>query len=126
MLVGMPNLKRPDTTKGGLEEVEAQYRKERDGKLKERLNAIRLLMKGRTRKDVAEIIGVSESAITRWRRRWDEFGREGLKSRHRGRASKVTPEMRAEIEDIFDIRETINGRKITAIAIRGHLKKNTD
>ncbi len=122
----MPNLKRPDTTKGGLEEVEAQYRKERDGKLKERLNAIRLLMKGRTRKDVAEIIGVSESAITRWRQRWDEFGREGLKSRHRGRASKVTPEMRAEIEDIFDIRETINGRKITAIAIRGHLKKNTD
>jgi DNA-binding NarL/FixJ family response regulator len=53
------------TRQGGLEEVEAQYRRERDGKLKERLNAIRLLMSGRTRKDVAEIIGVSESAITR-------------------------------------------------------------
>jgi len=122
----MPNIKRPDEKHGTIEEVEGWYRKERDGKLKQKLNAIRLLMKGRGRKEVAEVLGVSEATVKKWRERWDRDGLEGLKAKHKGSVSKVTPEIRAEIEEIIEVKREINGRTVTGKLIVGYIKKNTD
>ncbi len=111
---------------GSLDDVERWYKSEKDPKLACKLNAIRLLMKGYKRKDVAEVVGVCKATVRNWRARWDEGGKEFLKSRSIGSWSKVTNDMRAEIEEIVEIKREINGRTVTAIAITGWLKKNTD
>lgn len=121
----MTNLKMPDNRWGGLQEVEQWYRKEKNAKVKSKLNAIRLLMKGIPQKEVAEVIGVSRKAICDWRRQWDESGREGLSSRQKGRKSKVTQGMRADIEEIIEIKREIDGKIVTGYVIHGYLKKNT-
>lgn len=122
---GMRKPKLPDNRWGELEEVEQWYRKEKDINLKSRLNAIRLLMKGLPLKDVAEVIGVSRRTLGNWRRQWDESGKEGLKSQHKGRKSKVTPAMRADIEEVIEIKQEIDGKIVTGYLIHGYLKKNT-
>lgn len=121
----MPNIKRPDERWGTIEEVERWYRKERDVKLKHKLNAIRLLMKGGQRKEVAEVLGVCEATVKKWRERWDSEGVEGLRAKHKGSKSKVTPEMRAEIEEIIEVKREIDGRTVTGKLIVGYIKKNT-
>ena len=115
----------PNEERGSLQEVEQWYRKEKDMGMKNRLNAIRLLMKGWSLNEVADIIGVSRRTVGNWRRQWDEAGKEGLESRHKGRESKVTPKMRAEIEDIVEIKREIDGKIVTGYLVHGYLKKNT-
>jgi transposase len=121
----MPAIKKPDERCGTLEDVEGWYRIEKDVKLKQKLNAIRLLMKGLERNKVAEVLGVSEATVKKWRERWDNSGLEGLRARHKGSKSRVTPEMRAEIEEIIEIKREIDGRTVTGKLIVGYIKKNT-
>lgn len=121
----MPTIKRPDERWGSLEDVEGCYHRERDAKLKQKLNAIRLLMKGHKRKEVAEVLGVCEATVKKWRERWDNSGLEGLKTRHKGSESRVTPEMKAEIEEIIEVKREIDGRTVTGKLIVGYIKKNT-
>ena len=121
----MPTIKRPEERWGTLKEVEGWHRKERNAKLKQKLNAIRLLMKGHKRKEVANVLGVCEATVKKWRMRWDNSGLEGLKAKHKGSKSQVTPEIRAEIEEIIEIKREIDGRTVTGKLIVGYLKKNT-
>ena len=53
----MPTLKRPDERWGSVEDVERWYRREKDMNLKQKLNAVRLLMKGRQRNEAADVPG---------------------------------------------------------------------
>lgn len=121
----MTNLKTPESRWGDLEKVERWYREEKDAKVKSKLNAIRLLMKGNSQKEVAEVIGVNRKTICDWRRQWDDRGREGLASHKKKRVSKVTPVMRADIEEVIEIKREIDGRIVTGYIIHGYLKKNT-
>lgn len=121
----MPIIKRPDERWGSLEDVEGWYRREKEMKLKQKLNAIRLLMKGRQRKEVADVLGVCEATVKKWRERWDKNGLEGLRAKHKGSKSKVTPDMRAEIEEIIEVKHEIDGRTVTGKLIVGYIKKNT-
>lgn len=105
--------------------IEQLYRKEKDAQLKQRLNAIRLLMKGKTQVEIADVLGVTTTTIRNWRQLWDNGGIEALKSKHIGSVSKVDPAMRMEIEEIIDIDREIDGRKVSGKLIVGFLKKNT-
>ena len=93
--------------------------------MKQKLNAIRLLMKGHSQKDVAEMLGVSSATVRNWRTNWDHDGKEGLKTKHKGSRSRITPEIRAEIEEIIEVKREINGRTVTGKLIVGYIKKNT-
>lgn len=110
---------------GTCQEIERWLREEKDKDIGDRLNAIRLLMKGYRRKEVAEIIGVCEATVKNWRNLWNEGGREGLRACYKGRKSKVPEEIRVEIEEIIDIKKEINGRMVTGKLIHGYIKKNT-
>ena len=121
----MSTIKIPDERWGTLEDVEGWFHREKDLKLRQKLNAIRLLMKGRRRKDVAEVLGVCEATVKKWRERWDKNGLEGLRAKHKGSESRVTPEMKAEIEEIIEVKREIDGRTVTGKLIVGYIKKNT-
>lgn len=122
----MPRKILPEEKWGTCHEIEGWLREEKDKEIGDRLNAVRLLMKGYHRKEVAEVIGVCEATVKNWRNLWNEGGKEGLRSRYKGRKSKVTEDIRVEIEEIIDIKREINGRTITGKLIHGYIKKNTD
>jgi len=111
---------------GDLEAVESLYRKEKETGMKQRLNAIRLLMRGRSQKDVADMLGVCPATVRNWRTNWDRDGKGGLEKRHIGSRSRITPEIRAEIEEIIEIKREIGGRTVTGKLIVGYIKKNTN
>lgn len=122
----MPAFKYPDEKWGGPQEVEQMYRKEKDVNLAKRLNTIRLLMMGRPMTEIAMALGVSVRTIGNWRDRWNQGGKEALESKNAGRKSKVTGEIRADIEEVIEIKREINGRTVTGYLIHGYLKKNMD
>ncbi len=121
----MPTLKKPTTKWGDLATVTRWYKKERDARMSQRLNAIRLLMKGETQTKVAELLDVSVATIRNWRSRWDKAGKEGLIPEHIGSRSKVTGGIRLEIKEIIEIKQEIDGQTVTGKLIHGHIKKNT-
>ena len=121
----MASLIKPNKKWGNLEFVKQLYKKEKNIKVKERLNIIRLLMKGKPQKEIAENLEISSTNIYLIRKLWDEGGYENLFPKHIGRVSKVPEKVKVEITEMIEIKETINGKPITAIAIHGFLKKNT-
>ena len=121
----MRRTKKPDPAWGSLKDIERWYREERDAKLAQKLNAIRLLMQDKRQVDVAEVLGVSIATVRNWRTRWDKGGREGLKPRYTGSRSIITEDIRADIEKVVEIKKEINGRTITGYLIQGYIKKNS-
>ena len=121
----MPAFKYPDERWGNLEEVEGMYRTEKDMCISKRINAIRLLMQGRSKKEIAEFLGVSVATVGNWRTLWDQGGKESLKSKNKGRKSKVTDHIKADIQEIVEIKREIDGRTVTGYLIHGYIKKNT-
>ena len=120
----MTKLIKPTEKYGSQEEVERWYKKEKDKTLSMKLNAIRLLMIGKSQKEISEILRVSASTIRLWRKEWNLGGLEELRNNYRGSESKITDEMRVEIENIIDIKKEINGKIVTAKLVVGHIKKN--
>lgn len=122
----MSKLILPSKKWGNLKTVEKMYKQEKNGTVKVRLNAIRLLMLGESQKEIAKAIGVHVGTIRSWRYRWNNQGKEGLKNNQKGRKSKITHEMRLEIEGIIEIKREINGQIVTGKLIHGFLKKNME
>jgi transposase len=60
------------------EELEGSYRREKDSRLKERLQAILLLHDGKKTEDVADIVRRARSTIENWIAAWNEDGFDGL------------------------------------------------
>ena len=62
------------------EELEARYRREKDSRLKERLQAILLLYEGKKTEDVADIVRRVRSTIENWIAAWNKskHGLDGL------------------------------------------------
>lgn len=115
----------PDPKWSSLEEATALYHAERDGGMKTRLNVIRLLMEGMAVQDVARAMDVCVATVRDWRTKWNLAGKEGLKTRHKGSVSKITPAIQAEIREIVEVTREIDGKRVTGKLIVGHLKKNT-
>ena len=115
----------PDTKHGTIEQVEKWLKQEKNVKLANRLNAIRLLLLGYKQQEASRICGISRRCILKWVNKWNQSGKEGLISKSGGSRSLVTPEIRMEISKIVDIEKNIGGRVITGKLICGYLKKST-
>lgn len=80
-------------------------------------------MNGRPRKEVAEYLGVCVTTVGLWKNLWDQGGKEALKPANKGRKSKVTEDIRADIHEIVEIKREIDGRTVTGYLIHGFIKK---
>ena len=125
VIVAMATLIKPDQRHGSLKDVEHWLRKEKNVKLAQKLNAIRLLMKGRAQKEVADVLGVTVTTVRNWRTRWNREGKEGLKAKHKGSRSRITEDIRLDIKDVIEVKKEIDGRTVTGVLIHGRIKKNT-
>ena len=121
----MPSLIKPDTRFGDLQEVARLCRRERDARLSQRLHAIRLLMSGESQSETARVLDVCVATIRTWTVRWNQAGVEGLRPRHQGSRSRLTPEIELDIRGVIDVQQEIDGRIVTGKLIHGYLKKNT-
>ena len=115
----------PEKQYGDKQEIEEILTKERNNRIIKRLNAIRLLLDGYSQEEVASISNVRRETIWDWVTKWNHGGKEELKNRNKGSASKVTPKIMAEISEVIEIKREINGRTVTGRLIHGYLKKTT-
>jgi transposase len=121
----MPNLIKPDKRFGDLQTVTRLCRQERDARLSQRLHAIRLLMSGEAQGETARVLAVSSATIREWTVRWNQAGLEGLRPRHQGSHSRMTPGIELDIREVIEVQHVIDGRVVTGRLIHGYLKKNT-
>src|ERR1035437_7766587 len=76
-------------------------------KVRERAHSLELLNKGKTREEVAEILGRLKKTISNWTVNYKNFGISGLIDKKRsGRAREVTDEIRDRIIEIAESPET--------------------
>jgi len=59
--------------------IEQLYRREKNHKIRERLQAILLLLDGKTAKEIASILRRNEKTIRLWAKAWNAKGYDGLK-----------------------------------------------
>lgn len=121
----MAKLEFLDPQWGDIQTITKLLRKERDQTLAKKINVIRLLMKGQKPKAICEFLDVSRNSVHNWRKLWDENGIDGLRNKYQGRRSQVNEEMQAEIQDIIEVRQEIEGKTVTGYLIQGYLKKNS-
>lgn len=117
---------KPTTKYAQPNEIQQWIKKEREIKLANRFNAIRLRQLNYSAKEVGIICNVSARTIQNWVKQWNRNGKEGLISNSGGSQSKVTKPMRAQIQEIVEVQQNIDGRKVTGKLICGYLKKTTD
>ena len=86
-----------------LSEAEAQrlehaFRSATDRKLRDRLNAVRLAHRGRPRRQIAEVLGMTTRSVQRWLNAYRDRGLDGLRPRHApGAAGKIPVGLTDEI-----------------------------
>lgn len=78
-----------------LSQLEAEIKKTSDEPYKTRLRTIILFQKGKTKKEIADILVVSRRSVQTWIHIWNQKGREGLKTKPTGR-----PKGRVKWDDI--------------------------
>ncbi len=61
--------------------LEQDFRSATDHKLRDRLNAVRLAHQGRSRQDIADLLGMSTRSVQRWINAYLERGPDGLAPR---------------------------------------------
>ena len=117
---------KPTTKYAQPKDLQQWIKKERDSKLANRFNAIRLRQLDYRAEEVAVICNVSARTIQNWVGQWNHSGQEGLISNSGGSQSKVTEPIRAQIQEIVEVQQDIDGRKVTGKLICGYLKKTTN
>ena len=88
----MPRLRPMNTFYGSADEVQAQIERESDKRVKLKLHAIEMLMRGVSQKETAETIGVSTATIRSWTLQWNTGGLRDLEPRHIG-VNKIEADM---------------------------------
>ena len=99
------------------EEIERLARKERDGRVRQRLWALKFIAGGEPVPDVAKRLSMGESTLRKWTHRFNAEGPEGLCDRPRsGKPSKLAVEL---VEDFRErVRKGAQG-KDGVCALRG-------
>jgi len=115
----------PETKHGTPDQIEQWLKKEKDVKLANRLNAIRLSMLKYKRRDISVICSVTRKCLLKWVKQWNAAGKEGLISKSGGSRSKITEKIRADITEVIEVKKKIGGRLVTGKLICGYLKKTT-
>ncbi|MDD3012549.1 MAG: helix-turn-helix domain-containing protein [Candidatus Gastranaerophilales bacterium] len=91
-------------------------------KVREKAHALELLNKGKSREEVAEILGKLKKTISNWTVNYKNSGISGLFDKERsGRAREVTDEIRDKIIEIAESPETS-----TKNSIRDDIEKNLE
>ena len=117
---------KPTARFGSPDQLSQWIKSEKNAKLANRLNAVRLALLDYPIKDIATTCDVSMRTIEHWISKWNQSGKEGLVSKSGGSKSKVTASMRADITEVVEITKEINGKKVTGKLICGYLKKTTN
>lgn len=77
-----------------------RYKKERDGRIKQRLHIFLLSKEGKPQREIAQILHISLGKVNFWIQRFAEEGFDGLSDKPgRGRKAKLTTEQLHELEE---------------------------
>ena len=88
-----------------LDEIKRLYKRERDGRVKEKLLTIKLAYEGTKVSEIAQQLGVCQKTIYNWLDVWNQDSFKGLKPKHEkaGRKSYLTTqEWEAILDEIKD------------------------
>lgn len=115
---------KPDEKLGSAEDLLKEANSCKDMGQSKRYQAIRLLMIGKSREEVLEILGICERSLREWVKLWNRGGKEGLKKcKSPGRPSKLSEAGKNFLVELIEIPDKRTGKKITAIHLRGVLEK---
>ena len=79
-----------------------RLKKEKNPETRDRIRGIILLKKGHRLQEIANIMGVNRRTVYNWRRRYEEEGIEGLKTREKpGRKRKLSDEDMERLKDLL-------------------------
>ena len=86
-----------------LEELEKRYKRERDGKIKERLHYLLLLKEGYSDRDIEKICHTSKSKVSFWHCRFKAEGFNGVcDKKGRGKKPKLSETDLKELDSIIE------------------------
>lgn len=82
------------TCETSLAEIERLAGRERDGRVRQRLWAMKFMAQGQSVSEVAERLDMGESTVRKWTHRFNAAGPDGLRDRPRsGQPPKLAPEL---------------------------------
>jgi transposase len=85
-----------------VEFLESAYRRAKKIREKQRLHALRLLIKGYKRKEVADILDISKQALGDWVTRYHKYGLSGLRDKPQpGNHHTLTKEQKQTIKELI-------------------------
>jgi len=90
-----------------------RLKKEKNPETRDRIRGIILLKKGHRLQEIANIMGVNRRTVYNWRRRYEEEGIEGLKTREKpGRKRKLSDEDMERLKDLLKQKEYWTTREV--------------
>lgn len=92
-----------DITKVSLNKLHTKYKKEHDGRIKQRLHILLLYKEKKPQREIARTLHISLGIVNFWIQRFAEEGFNGLSDKPgRGRKSKLTAEQFCELEQTIN------------------------
>jgi len=86
--------------------LENRLKKEKDPKVRDRIRMMILLKEGYKQKEVAKIMRTTERTVYTWKKRYEEDGIEGLKTKEKpGRKRKLSDEDMERLKDLLKQKE---------------------
>jgi transposase len=114
----------PNPENGTIEDIEIVNESTPDKKHSWRLMAIRLLLEGRSRSDITQIMNRSESTIIRWINRWNKGGIDALATKPKsGRPPKAGKAERQKIIELMNNPQSAGQTHWTGVKLWGYLKE---
>lgn len=99
----MPKALNFQLTEAGLREIVEAIKHEKRPEVRQRAMGLRLLHEGKSPKEVAEFLAVSQPTVYDWHHRWQKAGVEGLANRPKsGRPVKATNSYVAQLEEAVE------------------------
>jgi transposase len=87
----------------GLREIVAALKRDRRAEVRQRAMGLRLLHEGKSPKELAELLAVSQPTVYDWHHGWQKQGLEGLANRPKsGRPLKATDRSIAQLEEAVE------------------------
>lgn len=99
----MPKALSFQLTEEGLREIVEAIKHAKQAEVRQRAMGLRLLHEGKSPKEVAEFLGVSQPTVYDWHHRWQRQGLEGLANRPKpGRPTKTNESYVAQLEEAVE------------------------
>jgi transposase len=124
MLLGMRRIA-PNMENDALDQLQAAEKNAASSRAGRRLQALRLLFQGRSYDDVLAISAVTPRSLSRWIKRFNDYGIDGLThDRERpGRPTKIPPDKHEAFKELLRNPHQIGRDFWTARVLHGHLAR---